>query len=465
MIEIIEHNDYNKPVDGINIIEATTYHPESTLPSEVKLFKVFDGVWISPEAVSLSNAIYPKDIIDLAPYCKDACTTIQQKSTYLKQMTILFKRVALTQIGQNLLNFISKGAKPNLGKSIWDTSNTLVLGKNDNDESNLKFRVSVILSPSRKFIYNAATNTLDINIKRLGIQMNPELVISFLRDAHVFYFDPAITLYHELLHVCHSLYHIEVGDTYIEESNTFGGPSPTLLEKDQELYIAVRDYVKDNLMPIRKRVDKMGDTLTAKYFRDKYGFTENTVIDDKFIDNYLTKFLINQSEYNFAHSLDFSRLNSVENFREDYFKDPMWLAYLKFDISNTSIYTVEKGFTKPVVSLENLIKNPAVNLYPTYNSKIVSKAFNILGIHILQDEDKRGEKTSKNNFILKGKIISNINEIKLTENTNIKTLVENKYPLAVVMEYIFNNIESGINKRTISNLVTKELNGKRRWSI
>lgn len=466
MIEIIEHKDYTKATDGINIIEATTYHPESCIPSVVKLFKVFDGVWISPEPVSLKNIIYPEKIINLAPYYKDNCATIQQKSTYLKQMTTLFKRVALTQIGQTLLDFVSKGASLNLEEeSVWNTSNTLVSGKNDNDESNLKFRVSTIVNPSGQFIYNAATNTTDIKIRRLGVQMNPELTLAFLRNTKVFYFDPAITLYHELLHICHSLYHMELGDIYIEEENTFGGPSPTMLEDNKGIYRKVRDCVKDTLITIKKRVDKMGNSLTAKYFRDKYGFIKNTIIDDKFMDNYLTKLLINQSEYKFTHSLPFSRLNSVNNFREDYFEDPMWLAYFKFDISDTRVYTVEEGFTRPVDSLEHLIKKPAVNLYPTYNSKIVTKSFNILGIHSLQETIKGKKESSQNTLLFKCKSLSNINEIALKTNINKNTLANNKYPLAVVMDSIFNIKDSGMSIGTISDLVKKERNGKRRWSI
>lgn len=164
-------------------------------------------------------------------------------------------------------------------------------------------------------------------------------------------------MYHELLHVCHALYGIVGVTDNDEEFITFGHHDALpYLNKEKEYYKNMQSILKVNLSLLKKSINLVKNPLYRKCFQDKYGFTENTLINDTFIEHYINKYVVQQSEYNFAKSLNLKE----SSYRHSYKVSPF--PSFKFDISDPKVYTVKSGLLHDSDTIKAIIENPS-NLF------------------------------------------------------------------------------------------------------
>lgn len=145
--------------------------------------------------------------------------TDNEKSEYLKNMTTLLKRINLYPKGIKLLNLITKGepiySKDEQGRFIEQTSSRYV----DTDRG--KRRVNVMITGpgsnvlTKKCTHNGMGSVNDPNGKHsngMGILSTIEFSPTYLTAYNNYVADPALTLFHELVHSMHNLYGISFPD-------------------------------------------------------------------------------------------------------------------------------------------------------------------------------------------------------------------------------------------------------------
>lgn len=352
MIEIIEHKDYSKPANGDTIVEVDTFINKKT-----KLFKVLDGVWLDPEPTEDDTRINLQRVDKKTiAYQKDYCSTVAQKSKYLEQMTVLFRRINSTSLGQSLLKELSKSSPVNFSNSkVWDIGNMIVQPTNDNTV-NRRLRATCIIQPNKGILHNMVLgecllkkNTVE-TIRGL-IFFHPNLVNSYIKEKKVNYSDPAAGLYHELLHMIHEVYNIQGATLMEEEYITFGHQdSEVYLNKKSVLYITKRDILLENLTLIKRNINNIKDPEDKKFFEKMYGFTKDTMINRQFVDNYINKYQSIHSEYNFVKSLN------IKKYHKSSYTDRHFIPF-SFDVASLKVYTIKKGFITPSNTIDRIKSN------------------------------------------------------------------------------------------------------------
>ena len=330
MVKIIEHSDYNAPTDDINIVKTNGY--DNNIKYE-KAFRIFGNVWIVPSDIYLPNSLKYSVKINNKEYLKDN----KDKSRFLKETTLLFKRIASSKLGEQLLTQLEYV----VSTQSLNEDNSLYI--DDSNDYSVLIPASIIITGTSEGTY---CNFPTENGKSI-ITIRPDIGIMATNGKGIIITDPAISLAHELIHALHDLYDGKP-DTKdknyiaIEESITFGGKSREKLKKEyynstvDSFYKKLKqniDYINTNIFTTEE-----AKAIENMYFLSNKGTKEQA---EYYITDENRKKLKNLIFDTFTETKIAKELK-IE-IRDEYFGNSNLILY-NVDLLDSKFYSLNKGF-------------------------------------------------------------------------------------------------------------------------
>lgn len=437
----IKDFDYNAPVDGKNIINMTLNYNGVQRPI-MKAFQIAKHIWVVPERYTFANSMS-----DLNPpstarknevnpvYDKDYLTNNYDKDVFLKDTTMLFKRINSQESGQKLLSLISSAIScPELEGHTLKMSNfgsiqsVLEDGKIENKIANI-------------IIYGPGPNLISKGTRSLGFEKISENKIenraanckgcmseiyfsanylksqfknnsgSFINQAFKTKFvpDPASPMIHELIHGIHNLYGISFPDTMnfdfktntiktsatketerMEEILTFGGRDVAVVKEKinsnrKQAILSNYKIIYEDIISSSNEAGESGELKS--YMEQKIKtFSEDTsgqkIIDNSEFLKHIETLWFGLNETGFAEDYKIK-------IREQYMANTHEPIFVK--ISQSENYSIDEGFNINnkgfgdfkgqnfnndyfIKDLKNLVRNPKLRICNT------SSKFNKYGL-------------------------------------------------------------------------------------
>ena len=332
MVKIIEQKDYKTQSDDKTIINI---EPDGFIKGK-KAFLIANKIWVIPEMFDCKNYDpTSKNIIVKS----NKIDTDEERSKFLQTISMLFNRINSTTSGKKLLKLITSTApllqglknispQEDIIRNYVYSSIKSISGKNHD--------ANVIIYRNKNnnlYIYNQSMRANNYNILS-QIYFDTNFMASVKKKDDIYYLDPSLALYHELVHSLHYLYDIYFTGS-LEEYITVNGIEEV---KNHKNFIKDKERIFYNISNIAYRLNNFPYSLAEKrFFANKYKLKENNGIyyfDTNNFDELLNT-ITNCTEDNFAKELN-------QTHRESYFES--FFMYFEANLFDTKIYNQKNGF-------------------------------------------------------------------------------------------------------------------------
>lgn len=349
-VEISKFN-LNDNYNYDNICQAKFEDEEGKI-SKVKAFQIIEGVWIVPEGIKA----YEDDSVDgVATVIRDENTmnTEEEQNIFLQSTIKLFERINTVDSGKVLLNLIKKSTPISLNNNLARglTNNSIITIDATGKEVSKPCSVLIIRKKGSNDAFSTQTWDCDEKLENYFsiLQYDPNIGITTERNINnerdITIIDPAITLYHELVHAMHFTYGLENSEIIdglpVEEHNTFGSRS-------EPVRVIVRSNNDLLEIKIKELVNKINNNITSfnkedvEYYANMYGLDINK---EKTQVSFNKRIFEAERAIRYGCSeLDFSKDLGIPT-RDSY--DDIHFLFLKIDVNNPAIYTI-KGLVNGV---------------------------------------------------------------------------------------------------------------------